>query len=94
MLWSIQYNRQGIAQARHLHVTVSQVLGGPYRSTSMHGITYMHLAPFTVTDKQLQPLRYNQQPNNALGIWHRIFCTGHFIGTLAALAAGGVSCYI
>jgi hypothetical protein len=29
MLWSIQYNRRGTAQARHLHVTVSQGLGGP-----------------------------------------------------------------
>jgi hypothetical protein len=27
----------------------------------MHGITYMHLAPLTVTDEQLQPLRFNQQ---------------------------------
>jgi hypothetical protein len=26
----------------------------------MHGITYMHLAPLTVTDEQLQPLRSNQ----------------------------------
>jgi hypothetical protein len=33
--------------------------GGGYRSTSMHGITYMHVAPLTVTDKQLQPLRSN-----------------------------------
>jgi hypothetical protein len=56
-----QYNGRGTAQARHLHVTVSQGLGGPYRSTSMHGTTYMHLAPLTVTDKQLQPLRINQQ---------------------------------
>jgi hypothetical protein len=28
MLWSIQYNRRGTAEARHLHVTVSQALGG------------------------------------------------------------------
>jgi hypothetical protein len=27
----------------------------------MHGTTYVHLAPLTVTDKQLQPLRFNQQ---------------------------------
>jgi hypothetical protein len=27
----------------------------------MHCITYMHLAPLTVTDEQLQPLRSNQQ---------------------------------
>jgi hypothetical protein len=44
-----------------MSVTVSQGLGGPYRSTSMHGTTYMHLAPLTVTDEQLQPLRSNQQ---------------------------------
>jgi hypothetical protein len=61
MLWSIQYNGRGTAQARHLHVTVSQGLGGPYRSTSMHGTTYVHDAPLTVTDEQLQPLRSNQQ---------------------------------
>jgi hypothetical protein len=27
----------------------------------MHGTTYMHHAPLTVTDEQLQPLRSNQQ---------------------------------
>jgi hypothetical protein len=38
-----------------------RVGGGPYRSTSMHGTTYMHHAPLTVKDEQLQPLRSNQQ---------------------------------
>jgi hypothetical protein len=39
MLWSIQYNGRGTAQARHLHVTVSQGLGGPYAQLAcMHFI--------------------------------------------------------
>jgi hypothetical protein len=37
-------------------------VGGPHRSSCIHGTSYLHHTLFTVTDEQPQPLQSDQQP--------------------------------
>jgi hypothetical protein len=53
----VQQTRNGTAQARSCHSEPR--VGGPHRSSCMHG--KLHHELLTVTEEQLQPLRSDQQ---------------------------------
>jgi hypothetical protein len=63
MLWSIQYNRRGTAQARHLHVTVSQGLGGP---TAQVACMAPHICIIHSSQRQTNSFSFCDLTNNSI----------------------------
>jgi hypothetical protein len=55
----VQQTRNSTGQAPSCHSEPR--VGGPHRSSCMHGTAYLHHTLFTVTDEQPQPLQSDQQ---------------------------------